>query len=177
MWDLVHRQGIKPRSPALGAQSLNHWTTREGPIYLLLKQIMEKRYFIIWQLLKQMIQLQGSEWTRFRRQLSCCLRKTLSLLFIQLSVTGGIKSDHILKQILRLSSHLGITGQFKREALVFQFLLKIGVNILSCDKCKAIKIQEMEETSIKLILPSHVCKNLFRSCPKKNFSLKIIHVI
>ena len=61
MWDLVHRQGIKPRSPALGAQILNHWTTREGPIYLLLKQIMEKRYFIIWQLLKQMIQLQGSE--------------------------------------------------------------------------------------------------------------------
>ena len=29
MWDLVSRPGIEPRHPALGAQSLSHWTTRE----------------------------------------------------------------------------------------------------------------------------------------------------
>ena len=29
MWDLVPCLEIKARSPALGAQSLNHWTTRE----------------------------------------------------------------------------------------------------------------------------------------------------
>ena len=128
MWDLVHWQGIKPGSPALGAESqpLDH----QGRSHLSpFKADHRKKVFIIWQLLRQMIQLQGSEWTRFRRQLSCC--KTLSLLFIQLSVIGGSKSDRILQQILRLSSHLGVTDQFKREALVFQFLLRIGVNILS----------------------------------------------
>ena len=30
--DLISWQGIKPRSPALGAQSLSYWTTREVPI-------------------------------------------------------------------------------------------------------------------------------------------------
>ena len=29
MWDLVSLSGIEPRAPALGAQNLNHWTTRE----------------------------------------------------------------------------------------------------------------------------------------------------
>ena len=29
MWDLVPWPGIKPRPPALGAQSFSHWTTRE----------------------------------------------------------------------------------------------------------------------------------------------------
>ena len=31
MWDLVHWPGIEPTPPALGAWSLNHWTTREVP--------------------------------------------------------------------------------------------------------------------------------------------------
>ena len=31
MWDLVPWPGIKPAPPALGVQSLNHWTTREVP--------------------------------------------------------------------------------------------------------------------------------------------------
>ena len=31
MWDLVPRLMIKPSPPALGAQSLSHWTTREVP--------------------------------------------------------------------------------------------------------------------------------------------------
>ena len=30
-WDLAPWPGIKPRSPALGAWSLSHWTTREVP--------------------------------------------------------------------------------------------------------------------------------------------------
>ena len=30
-WDLVPRSGIEPRFPALGVQSLSHWTTREVP--------------------------------------------------------------------------------------------------------------------------------------------------
>ena len=32
MWDLVFQLGIKPGSPALGAQSLSHWINREVPI-------------------------------------------------------------------------------------------------------------------------------------------------
>ena len=31
MWDLVPWPGIEPGPPALGAQSLSHWTTREVP--------------------------------------------------------------------------------------------------------------------------------------------------
>ena len=31
MWDLVPQPGIKPGPPALGAESLSHWTTREVP--------------------------------------------------------------------------------------------------------------------------------------------------
>ena len=31
MWDLVLQPGIEPGPPALEAQSVNHWTTRETP--------------------------------------------------------------------------------------------------------------------------------------------------
>ena len=31
MWDLVPWPGIKPRLPALGAQTLSHWSTRDVP--------------------------------------------------------------------------------------------------------------------------------------------------
>ena len=31
MWDLVPRLGMEPGPPALGAQSLSHWITREVP--------------------------------------------------------------------------------------------------------------------------------------------------
>ena len=31
LWDLVPQPGIKAGAPALGAQSLTHWTTREVP--------------------------------------------------------------------------------------------------------------------------------------------------
>ena len=31
MWDLVPLPGTEPDFPALGVQSLNHWTTREVP--------------------------------------------------------------------------------------------------------------------------------------------------
>ena len=37
MWDLVPWPGIEPRSPALGAQCLFHWTTREVPESRVLK--------------------------------------------------------------------------------------------------------------------------------------------
>ena len=33
MWDLVPWPGIELRSPALGAQSLSHWASREVPTY------------------------------------------------------------------------------------------------------------------------------------------------
>ena len=36
-WDPVPRPGIEPRPPALGAQSLSHWTTREVAYPLLFK--------------------------------------------------------------------------------------------------------------------------------------------
>ena len=31
MWDLIHCPGIEPGPPALGTQSLSHWTTRKFP--------------------------------------------------------------------------------------------------------------------------------------------------
>ena len=34
MWDLVPWPGIEPRPPALGAQSLNRWTTRKSLVLL-----------------------------------------------------------------------------------------------------------------------------------------------
>ena len=37
MWDLVPCLGIEPRPPVLGVQSLNHWTTRESPLYCQIK--------------------------------------------------------------------------------------------------------------------------------------------
>ena len=37
MQDLVPPPGIEPRPPALGAQSLTHWTTREVPKISILK--------------------------------------------------------------------------------------------------------------------------------------------
>ena len=30
LWDLVPQPGIEPQPPALGAQNLNHWTTRQA---------------------------------------------------------------------------------------------------------------------------------------------------
>ena len=51
MWDLVPRPGIKPRPPALGAQSLSHWTTREV-LKLLLKcsmaQVLVAAVTMVW---------------------------------------------------------------------------------------------------------------------------------
>ena len=35
VWDLSPSPGIEPRPPALGAQSLNHWTIREVPQLIL----------------------------------------------------------------------------------------------------------------------------------------------
>ena len=37
---LVPQPGIKPVSPALGAQSLNHWTAREVPVMAKFKKNM-----------------------------------------------------------------------------------------------------------------------------------------
>ena len=37
-WGLVPRLGIKPRPPALGAWSLNHWTSREALEVVLLEE-------------------------------------------------------------------------------------------------------------------------------------------
>ena len=37
MWDLIPHPGIEPGSPALGAWSLTHWTTREVPELALFK--------------------------------------------------------------------------------------------------------------------------------------------
>ena len=34
---LVHRPGIKPTSPAVGAWNLGEWTTREVPVFLIIK--------------------------------------------------------------------------------------------------------------------------------------------
>ena len=50
MWDLVLWPGIKPRSPALGAQNLSHWTTREVPRDLFLKSSFDSFILICWQI-------------------------------------------------------------------------------------------------------------------------------
>ena len=42
MWDLVPWPGIEPRPPALGVQTLSHWTTREAPNELLDKAYKNK---------------------------------------------------------------------------------------------------------------------------------------
>ena len=34
-WGLVSQPGVEPGPPKVGAQSLNHWTTRESPTALL----------------------------------------------------------------------------------------------------------------------------------------------
>ena len=53
MWDLVPRPGIEPRSPALGAWSLGHWTTREVPLVsnflkkIFLNQVYFGRYLFL----------------------------------------------------------------------------------------------------------------------------------
>ena len=41
VWDLVPWPGIKPRPPALGARSLNHWTTREVPGWVVYDFVQE----------------------------------------------------------------------------------------------------------------------------------------
>ena len=46
MWDLVPITKIEPRPPALGAWSLNHWTTREVPIISALKTVSSFCYVI-----------------------------------------------------------------------------------------------------------------------------------
>ena len=47
IWDLVLCPGIKPRPPALGAQSLSHWTTREVPQHhLLFLFLFFQRHFL-----------------------------------------------------------------------------------------------------------------------------------
>ena len=43
MQDLVPWPGIEPWPPALGAQSLSHWITREVPIYLFFKYSKKRK--------------------------------------------------------------------------------------------------------------------------------------
>ena len=52
---LVPWPGIEPRTPALGAWSLSHWTTREVPRNLLLPQLKESQMFCGWWLLSTML--------------------------------------------------------------------------------------------------------------------------
>ena len=51
-WNLVSWPGIEPGPPALGAWSLNHWTTREAPwksfnMYMLFSNSLSSRVFFI----------------------------------------------------------------------------------------------------------------------------------
>ena len=48
MWDLVPWSGIKPGSPALGACSLGHWTTREVPFANFLIWLFCCSYWAVW---------------------------------------------------------------------------------------------------------------------------------
>ena len=45
MWDLSSRPGLIPTPPVLGAQSLNHWTSREVLILCFFNCRMEISYF------------------------------------------------------------------------------------------------------------------------------------
>ena len=57
VWDLVPWPGVEPGPPALGAQSVTHWTTREVPQYNILnrafesvvpKQLLRKWLLVNW---------------------------------------------------------------------------------------------------------------------------------
>ena len=49
LWDLVPRAGIELRPPALGAQSLSHWITREVPRGVFLNEISwSSLIFVHW---------------------------------------------------------------------------------------------------------------------------------
>ena len=48
MWDLVPWPGIKPGSPALGACSLGHWTTRKVPFANFLIWLFCCSYWAVW---------------------------------------------------------------------------------------------------------------------------------
>ena len=50
MWDLVPWPGMEPGPPALGARSLNHWTTREVPIFILKSSFSSPRIWV-WKML------------------------------------------------------------------------------------------------------------------------------
>ena len=50
IWDLVPWSEIEPRPPALGFQSLHHWTNREVPVSILV-QLENIFFFIIHRLL------------------------------------------------------------------------------------------------------------------------------
>ena len=43
MWNLVPWPGMEPGPPALGAQSLSHWTTREVPVVSFYLQVISNR--------------------------------------------------------------------------------------------------------------------------------------
>ena len=46
MWDLRFLSGIEPRPPALETEGLNHWTTREVLLLLLLSRFSCVRLFV-----------------------------------------------------------------------------------------------------------------------------------
>ena len=45
-WDLVLRQGIEPGLPALGMQSLSHWTSREVPVLYSQTKFLQSPYVL-----------------------------------------------------------------------------------------------------------------------------------
>ena len=68
MWALVPWPGIEPRAPALGAQSLIHWTTREVQDHF---SIPMGKSFTDWEIYPTTCSADSEEFTRWVEQLPC----------------------------------------------------------------------------------------------------------
>ena len=85
MWDLVPRWGIKSLPPALGAQSLSHWTTREVQTFILLFSAVQSL---------SRVQLFLTPWTT-ARQASLSITNAQSLLKL-MSIESVMPSNHLI---------------------------------------------------------------------------------
>ena len=97
MWDLVPWPGMEPRSPALGAWSLSHWTAREVTVYFFLhhiwRHIIQLSYFLM------MLRLISAEKERSRSWWGWAQHSQLKLWCFgkhQVSQNANIMQDHFV---------------------------------------------------------------------------------
>ena len=96
MRDLVPCPGIETRPPALGAQSLNHWTTREVPALRSFnrRSDMVRRWFL--QLNKTSMVCIGNDWRWWKRWAEPS--RSLLVLTVSTEFVFFLKRDHMTQQ-------------------------------------------------------------------------------